>query len=233
MSLLEHLEELRRRIFHALAALSVAFTGCWFFREPLVEFLARPIYRLLPEGSRLVFLGVTDPFLLYFKVAALAAVFVASPWLFYQLWRFVAPGLYRRERRWALPFVLVATAFFLAGGAFAYLVAFPFAVRFLLEVGAAFEPMITAERYLRFLLTVVLGLGLMFELPVLVALLARLGVVTPGFLLRNFRWAVVLIFAAAALITPTPDIVNLCLFAVPTIGLYLLGIGGAYLLQPR
>lgn len=233
MSLLEHLEELRHRIVHALLAVAAAFVACWSFREPLAEFLARPIYRALPEGSRLVFLGITDPFILYFKIAALAALFLASPLLFYQVWRFVAPGLYRREKRYALPFVASATFFFVAGGAFAYQVAFPFAVQFLLDVGAAFEPMITVERYFRFLLYVILGLGLMFELPVLIALLARLGVVTPRFLLRNFRWAVLIIFVAAALLTPTPDIVNLCLFAVPTIALYLLGVGAAFLVAPR
>jgi sec-independent protein translocase protein TatC len=233
MSLLEHLEELRRRILVSLVAVGLAFAGCWAFREPLAELLARPIYRVLPPGSRLVFLGVTDPFLLYFKMAALAALFVASPLVFYQLWRFVAPALYRREKRYALPFVFCATFFFVAGGVFAYAVAFPFAIEFLLNVGAAFEPMITADRYFRFLLYVILGLGVMFELPVLIALLARLGVVTPGFLMRNFRWAVLLIFVAAALITPTPDVVNLCLFALPTIALYLLGVAAAYLVAPR
>ncbi len=233
MSLLEHLEELRRRILTSLAAVAVAFVGCWAFREELAELLARPIYRVLPTGSRLVFLAVTDPFLLYFKMAALAALFAASPVLFYQVWRFVAPALYRREKRYALPFVACATLFFVAGGFFAYAVAFPFAVEFLLEVGAAFEPMITADRYFRFLLYVILGLGLMFELPVLIALLARMGVVTPSFLVRNFRWAVLVIFVAAALVTPTPDVVNLCLFAVPTIALYLLGVGAAYVLAPK
>ncbi len=231
MSLLEHLEELRRRIVVSLAAVGVAFLGCWALRERLAELLSRPIADLLPSGSRLVFLGITDPFILYFKMAALAALFAASPIVFYQVWRFVAPALYRREKRYALPFVVCATLFFAGGGVFAYAVAFPFAVEYLLDVGAAFQPMITADRYFRFLLYAILGLGLMFELPVLIALLARVGVVSPAFLLRNFRWAVLLIFAAAALITPTPDIVNLCLFAVPTIGLYLVGIGAAYLVR--
>jgi sec-independent protein translocase protein TatC len=233
MSLLEHLEELRRRIVVSAAAVGVAFLGCWALREPLAELLSRPIARLLPQGSRLVFLGITDPFVLYFKMAALAALFVASPVVFYQVWRFVAPALYRSEKRYALPFVLLGTLFFAAGGVFAYAVAFPFAVEYLLDLGSAFQPVITADRYFRFLLYAILGLGLMFELPVLIALLARLGIVTPGFLLRNFRWAVLLIFVAAAVLTPTPDVVNLCLFAVPTIALYLLGTGAAWLVAPR
>lgn len=233
MSLLDHLDELRRRLVRALAAIVVAFLACWTFAAEIYDFLARPILRLLPEGSQLVFTGVTDPFLLYVKVAALAAVFVASPWILYQAWRFVAPGLYRHERLWALPFVFFGTFFFVAGGAFGYYVAFPFAIEFLLGVGEQFQPMITIERYFRFLMTVILGLGLMFELPVLIFLLSQMGLVTPAFLLRNFRWAVLLIFTAAAVITPTPDVVNLCLFALPTILLYLLGVGVSALVGRR
>lgn len=229
MSLVQHLEELRRRLVRSLAAVGVAFMGCWSFRERIAEFLARPIYDLLPPGTRLVFLGITDPFVLYFKMTALTGLFLASPFVFYQVWRFVAPGLYRRERRWALPFVAAATFFFVSGGLFAYYVAFPFAVEFLLGMGDAFEPTITVERYFRFLMYVIFGLGLMFELPVLILLLARIGVVHPRTLLRNFRWAVLVIFVVAALVTPTPDVVNLCLFALPTIALYLVGVGAAFL----
>lgn len=229
MSLLEHLEELRHRIVRSLLAAAVAFFFCWFFVKRIAEFLAQPLYEVLPEGNRLTFLGVTDPFIIYVKVAALAAVFVASPFILYQVWAFVAPGLYRREKRRAAPFIILGSVFFLAGGAFAYYVAFPFAVEFLVGMGEAFQPMITVERYFRFLLYVILGLGLMFELPIFIFLLAQIGVVTPRFLIRHFRWAVLLIFVAAAIITPTPDVVNLCLFALPTIVLYLLGVGAAAL----
>ncbi len=229
MSLLEHLEELRKRIVASLAAAALAFFLCWFQVERIFAFLARPIYRFLPEGRKLAFLGVQDVFILYIKVAALAALFVAAPVVLYQLWRFVSPGLYRRERHYALPFVVFGWIFFLGGGAFAYYVAFPFAVQFLLGVGAEFEAVITVERYFGFLLTVILGLGLMFELPILIFLLSQMGVVTPRFLIRNFRWAVLIIVVVAAIITPTPDVVNLCLFAAPTILLYLLGVGAAAL----
>ena len=229
MSLLQHLEELRTRIVRSLAAVAVAFIFSWVFVEQIADFLAQPIYNALPEGTRLTFLGVTDPFIIYVKVAALTALFIASPAVLYQAWRFVAPGLYNKERRRAFPFILAGTFFFLAGGAFAYYVAFPFAVDFLIGMGQAFQPMITVEKYFRFLLYVILGLGLMFELPIVIFLLAQMGVVTPRFLMRNFRWAVLLIFVAAALITPTPDVVNLCMFALPTILLYLLGVGAAAL----
>ena len=233
MSLLEHLEELRTRIIRSFLAVTIAFFGCWAFAEEIFGFLARPIYRYLPEGSRLTFLGVTDPFILYVKVAALAAVFLASPIVLYEVWRFVAPGLYGREKRYSIPFVMVGTVLFLGGGAFAYLVAFPFAIEFLLGMGTEFEAMITIERYFGFLLTVILGLGVMFEVPMLIFVLARIGVVTPAFLMRHFRWAVLLIFIAAAILTPTPDIVNLCIFALPTIGLYLLGVFAAWIVERR
>ena len=233
MSLLEHLEELRQRIFRSIIAVAVVFVFCWFFVERIAEFLAQPIYKALPEGSRLTFLGVTDPFIIYVKVAALMALFLASPFVLYQVWRFVAPGLYQRERRRAIPFIFFGSLFFIAGGAFAYYVAFPFAVDFLVGMGAAFQPMITVERYFRFLLYVILGLGLMFELPIIIFLLAQMGVVTPRFLIRHFRWAVLLIFVAAAFVTPTPDVVNLLMFALPTILLYLLGVGAAALVIRR
>ncbi len=229
MSLLEHLEELRRRILKALVAVFVGFLLCWTFAKPIAEILARPIYRVLPEGERLVFLGVTDAFILYVKVALLAGFFLAAPFVLYQVWRFIAPGLYQRERRHALPFIFFGTLFFVGGGAFAYFVAFPFALEFLIRMGEAFEPQITVDRYYRFLMYIILGLGLMFELPIVIFFLARLGVVTPRFLMRHFRWAVLIIFVLAAVVTPTPDVVNLLLFAVPTILLYLLGVGAAAL----
>lgn len=229
MTLLDHLEELRRRIVYSLVAVTVALLAAWTFRDGIYEFLVQPILPFLPEGKKLAFLGVTDPFIIYFKMSALAGIFLASPFLVYQAYAFVAPGLYRRERRWAIPFVLLGSGFFIAGGLFAYTVAFPFAVEFLLGMGEPFEPVITVQKYFGFLMTVILGLGLMFELPMFIFLLASIGVVTPGFLMRHFRWAVLLIFIVAALITPTPDVINLCIFALPTIGLYLLGVGAAWL----
>lgn len=232
MSLLEHLEELRKRILRSVVVLAVAIVPCWVFVQPIFDFLARPVQRALPPGQKLAFLGLTDPFILYFKVAALAAVFVASPFILYQFWRFVAPGLYKHERRYLLPFLFFGSFFFLAGGAFAYYVAFPLAAEFLLGMGKAFEPVITIERFFGFQMTIILGLGLMFELPIILFVLAAIGLVTPRFLLRHFRWAVVIIFVVAAIITPTPDVLNLCVFAVPAILLYLLGIGAAALV-PR
>ncbi len=233
MSLMEHLEELRSRLMWAIATLAVAFFPCWIFVDEIFAFLQRPIMKLLPPGKKLAYTGITDPFILYFKVAALAAVFVASPFILYQFWRFIAPGLYKHERRYLLPFLFFGSFFFLAGGAFAYYVAFPLAAEFLLKIGGAFEPVITIERFFGFQMTIILGLGLMFELPIVIFVLAAIGLVTPRFLMRNFRWAVVIIFIVAAIITPTSDILNLCVFAVPAILLYLLGVGAAALVPRR
>jgi sec-independent protein translocase protein TatC len=233
MSLMDHLEELRSRLMWAIATLAVAFFPCWIFVDEIFAFLQRPIMKLLPPGKKLAYTGITDPFILYFKVAALAAVFVASPFILYQLWRFIAPGLYKHERRYLLPFLFFGSFFFLAGGAFAYYIAFPLAAEFLLKIGGAFEPVITIERYFGFQMTIILGLGLMFELPIVIFVLSAIGLVTPRFLMRNFRWAVVIIFIVAAIITPTSDILNLCVFAVPAIALYLLGVGAAALVSRR
>ena len=231
MSLLDHLDELRRRILYSLITLVVAFGVCWTWVQEIYVFLEQPIRPWLPEGTKLSYLGPADPLMLYIKVALLAGVFLAAPVILYQAWRFISPGLYPRERRWALPFIFFGTLFFLGGGAFAYYVAFPFAVKFLLGVGEMFQPVITIERYFRFLMTVILGLGLMFELPIVIFVLSQVGLVTPRFLIRHFRWAVLLIFLAAAVITPTPDVVNLCIFALPTLALYLLGVAAAAVAQ--
>ncbi|HVS63383.1 MAG TPA: twin-arginine translocase subunit TatC [Thermoanaerobaculia bacterium] len=229
MTLLEHLEELRSRILRSLAALLVGFGVCFAFAKPIYNVLAQPVVPYI-EGGKLSFLRVTDPFIVYVKVALLAGVFLMSPFILYQVWKFVSPGLYSREKRYAMPFVFFGSSFFLAGGLFGYFVAVPFAVRFLiLEMGENFEPVITVDFWLNFLINVLLGLGLMFELPIMIFMLAMLGVVTPRFLLKHFRWAVLIIFVVAAVITPTPDVVNLCVVAIPTILLYLLGVAGAAL----
>jgi sec-independent protein translocase protein TatC len=232
MSLIDHLEELRSRLLKAIAILFIAFLPCWYWVDDIFAFLQQPILKLLPPGKKLAYTGVTDPFFLYFKVAALAAVFAASPFILYQFWRFIAPGLYKHERRYLLPFLFFGSAFFLAGGAFAYYVAFPLAAQFLLEMGKAFDPVITIERYFGFQMTIILGLGLMFELPIVIFILSSVGLVTPRFLMKHFRYAVVIIFIVAAIITPTSDVLNLCVFAIPAILLYLLGVGAAALV-PR
>lgn len=229
MSLLDHLDELRRRIGYSLVGIIVTFSACWYFIDEIFEVLLEPIKPHLPDGKLTLF-GVQDAFFLYFKVAALAAVFVAAPFLLYQAWCFIAPGLYRRERMAAFAFVVFGSLFFLAGGLFAYKIASPFAIEFLIDFGGKFfNFQVAADRYLRFEMMIILGLGLMFELPIFIFALSNMGVVTPGFLIRKFRYAVLIIFVVSAIITPTPDVVNLMVFALPTIVLYLLGVFAAWI----
>jgi sec-independent protein translocase protein TatC len=162
----------------------------------------------------------------------LAAVFLASPWVLYQVWAFIAPGLYKRERRWAGPFVICTAGLFILGGLFAYFVAFRFGLEFLLSIGRDInvKPVVSLTEYFDLFVNVTLGIGLVFELPVLLFFLTLLRIVNPFFLLRNTRYAILLIVILAAVITPTPDVFNLMLFSVPMCLLYFVGIFASYLL---
>jgi len=224
MTILEHLEELRKRIMWSIAAVIGGFLLCWYWAQPLFAWMAVPITQFLPAGEKLAFTGLVDPFMLYMKVALLAGIFVASPVILWQFWLFVSPALYRHERSIVVPFVVLTTVFFLSGGYFGYKIAFPMVVKFLLSVGQGFRQVITINEYFSMASKVILGLGLVFELPVLIMVLARFGIVTAKFLLKYFRFAVLIIFIVAAIITPTPDIPTQCVFALPMIGLYLLGV---------
>ncbi len=224
MTLLEHLDELRKRLLWSVVAIFVGFLLCWYWAQPIFRWLAVPITQFLPPGDKLAFTGLVDPFMLYMKVALLAGIFLASPVVLWQFWLFVSPALYRHERRLVIPFIVFTTIFFLAGGYFGYKIAFPMVVRFLLTVGQDFRQVVTINEYFSMASKVILGLGLVFELPVLIMLLARFGIVTARFLLKYFRFAVLIIFIIAAIITPTPDIPTQCVFALPMIALYLLGV---------
>jgi sec-independent protein translocase protein TatC len=233
MSFLDHLEDLRRCLIRSLMAVLVAFLGCWYISPQLFELVARPVEKALPKGQHLAYTTLAEPFLLYFRVALIAGIIAASPVILWQLWRFISPGLYSRERRLAVPFVVFTALFFISGVIFGYLVAFPMVVKFLIGVGKNFTPVITINEYLSMAAKTILGLGLCFELPILIFFLARLGIVTERFLLAKFKYAVLIIFIIAAIITPTPDAGTQCAFALPMIGLYLLGIGIAWLFRKR
>jgi len=238
LPLLEHLGELRTRLLRAVAGLAVGVVGAFFFWERIFEWLMAPVYAALPkEHPNLVFTSALEPFWVNLKISFYAGLFVAAPWVLYQLWAFVAPGLYRRERRMVWPFVSLGTVSFLGGGAFARYVVLPFAFDFLVngfkETGLRLEPMLNMEDQLTLVLTLLVAFGVIFEMPLLLSLLARLGVVTSAGLRRYRRHAVVANTIVAAIITPTGDPFNLALMAVPMCVCYELGIVGARFMEKR
>jgi sec-independent protein translocase protein TatC len=229
MTFLDHLEELRRRLVISLAAVAVGFFACWAFAEPIFALLQAPLTKFLPPGDTLAYTRLTAPFFLYMKVSFFAGLFVASPVILLQLWLFVAPGLYKKERRLAAPFIIFGTLFFILGGYFGYRYLLPATCSFFVETGKQFKQMVTVDDYFSFSSTIILACGLVFETPILIFFLARLGIVTPAFLLQKFKYAVVLSFIIAAVVTPTPDMVTQAALAIPMILLYLIGIGVAFL----
>jgi sec-independent protein translocase protein TatC len=224
MTFLEHLEDLRKRLFYSFVALFIGFVPGWIFAKDIYKILARPVTQYLPEGTKLAFTGLTAPFMLYMKVAFLASLFFMSPFVFLQIWYFVAPGLYRKEKKYAVPFVLMTTFFFSLGALFGYFIVFPWACRFFLTLGRDFQPVIKVDEYFGFALRVLLGISLVFELPTLVFFLAKMGLVTARWMVRNFKYAVLLIFVIAAVITPTPDAITQSIVAIPMLALYGLSI---------
>jgi sec-independent protein translocase protein TatC len=235
MSFLEHLEELRRRIIYALIAVAIAFFACWGYAPRIYDIMQRPIMEALKHNGlaeKLVYLNPTEPFNLYLKVAFLTGVFVASPFVLYQVWLFISPGLYRHEKRYILPFMFSTVGLFLAGGLFGYKVVYPAALNFLIDYGKQFQPMITIGEYTDLFLTIIIGMGVIFELPILVFFLSLMGIVTAGFMWRNFRYSILIIFIVAAIVTPTTDILNMCLFAAPMVLLYAVSIGIAWVVHP-
>jgi sec-independent protein translocase protein TatC len=237
MSFLEHLEELRARLIKILIGMGVAFIVSLAFAGPLWKVIAAPAVQALTT------LGINPPELvaitpmeqfntIWVKIPLLCAAFLASPWVLYQVWAFISPGLYRRERRWAVPFIVCSAGLFILGGLFAYFVAFRYGLTFLLGIGmgVGVRPMVSISTYSDMFVNVILGVSLVFELPVLIFFLTLLRVVNPHFLLTHSRYAILAIFILAAVITPTPDAFNMMLFATPMCLLFFVGIFASYLL---
>ena len=235
MSFFEHLEELRRRIIYCVIAVAVAFFVGWWKAERIFAFMQGPIVTALHAhklDEKLVYTNPVDPFNMYLKVALIAGLFIASPFVLYQVWAFVAPGLYRNERRYVLPFLFSTVGLFLAGGAFGYKMVYPAALDFLIGYGAQFQPMITIHEYTNLFLTVILGMGIIFEMPILIFFLALMGIVSAGWMWRNVRYSILVIFIIAAIVTPTTDVLNMCIFAAPMVALYVLSIAIAWIVHP-
>lgn len=231
MSFLQHLEELRRRLLVSLGTVALVFAAVYvipIFGAPLVrpirEFFLAPLKQAVAGHGTLQFTAPAEGFIFDLKLAAVVSIFLASPMLFYQFWQFVAPGLYRRERRYLLPFILFSTLFFLGGAAFGYFVIFPIAFSFFAQFATdwiQFNPKLNEA--FSFATWTLIVFGLVFELPLIAFIFARIGLLSVGFLVRNFKYAIVIIFILAAILTP-PDVVSQTLLALPMLGLYGLSI---------
>jgi len=234
MSFLEHLEELRGRLIRSLVALVIGTLFCWGFRTQIFRFLTQPLRQSLP-GVQFIAIGPAEAFLLYMKMAVFVGIFVAMPYVLYQVWAFVSPGLHAHERRYVLPFIFFGSLFFIGGGLFGHYLLFPMTFGFLATFGGEeIKLMPRVEEYFSFYSWFLLGIGLIFQTPVVIFVLSRIGLVTPRFLLRHFKYAVLIAFIVAAVITPTPDAVTQSALALPMLGLYLLGVLVAWLFgRPR
>ena len=237
MSFLEHLEELRSRILRALSGVGIAFILSLTFCDRLWKVVSTPatdaLHRLGFHDPKLTLITPMEGFnIIWVKLPVLTAIFIASPWILYQVWAFIAPGLYRRERRWAAPFVICSAGLFIAGGLFGYFVAFRYGLTFLLGLAVSnnVTPMVSMTEYFDLFVDVMLGIGLIFEMPVLIFFLTLLHITSPRFLIAHSRYAILGITIIAAIVTPTPDVFNMMLFAVPMCGLFYFGIFASYLL---
>ncbi len=221
MSFTAHFDELRVRLMRALMVFSVGFVVCYFLAEPILEVLRKPLFDVMPpEQRRLYFTGLFENFLTHLKIAGYASGFFISPYLFYELWAFISPGLLPRERKMAVPFVLAATFFFLAGACFAYFVLFPVGFKYFVTYGGPSDaPMLTVSSYYGTVIKLLLLFGLAFELPVLICLLGFLGLVDAALLRQQRRSAIIGITIVAAFVAP-PDAISMLLLGIPLILLY-------------
>lgn len=229
MTFLEHLEDLRKRLFYSFIAIFATIIPAYVFSKDIFNILARPLTRYLPEGEKLAYTTLTEPFMLYIKTAFLTSLFVVSPFIFLQIWLFVAPGLYQKEKKYVIPFVLATSVFFIGGALFGYFLVYPWACRFFLDLGSDFKAVITVNQFFGLTLKVLLGIGAVFEMPTLIFFLARMGIVTSRWMVKNFKYAVLAIFIIAAVITPTPDMITQGIIAGPMIALYIFSILVAFL----
>ncbi|MBI5885465.1 MAG: twin-arginine translocase subunit TatC [Deltaproteobacteria bacterium] len=226
LPLVAHLRELRRRLVISAVAVAVGFALCYFYSVELYDILKRPLVQALPPGEQyMVFSGIVEPFFLYMKVGFLGGLIAASPVILHQIWAFAAPGLKRSERRWFVALVASSFILFISGTLFAYFLVFPFGFKYLLSFSSAeLRPLLSMSEYFSMVTKLLLAFGLVFQTPLAILVLARLGIVTGRQLLSWWRYALVGILIIAAVLTPTPDVFNQMLMAGPLIVLYALGI---------
>jgi sec-independent protein translocase protein TatC len=229
---LGHLEELRSRLVASAIAVGIGFALCYAFSERLFLILASPLTSIMPEGDHLIFTSLPEMFFTYLKISLVSGLLVASPVVFYEMWMFVAPGLYRNEKRLVIPFVSISTVLFVGGSLFAYFIVFPFGFKFFLGFSSEYvKALPSVKQYFSFSIKLLLAFGLVFELPVVIFFLTKLGLVTPAFLKKNRKYAILLIFIVSAILTP-PDVITQFMMAVPLLTLYELGIMVARFAKP-
>jgi sec-independent protein translocase protein TatC len=227
MSLMEHLEELRTRILRSLMFLGGGFIVGWIFRERLYGIIKRPL-----DNLDLYYNHPTDALNLYLKTALVGGAILASPFILYQVWLFISPGMYQNEKKYVVPFMSATIGLFLIGVFFGYHYVLQSAVQVLVfTFGKGLHPLLTIDEYTGFFLSIILGFGICFELPVLIFFLSLFGIVDAKFLLRHFRYAILAIFLVAAIICPMPDPLSMCLYASPMLALYFLGVFVAYAVE--
>lgn len=234
MSFLEHLDELRKRLMHSLIALAGGVAVACFFINTIFDFVMRPLQEMLPTGGTLIYTEPTEAFMLYVKIGILSGLIVAAPFIMWQVWLFVAPALYSNEKRFAVPFVVLSSTGFVAGAAFSHYVAFPLMWRFFTTFSSDFVTFMPRLQpafalYVRLLL----ALGLVFQMPSVVFFLAKMGVITARWMMRQFKYAILVMFVLAALITPSADMAGQVIVAVPMIGLYIISIAIAWIFGKR
>ncbi len=236
MSFFEHLTELRKRLIYSLIAVGAGMVVGLLVAEKVFGFVARPMLAALREAhleDKLIYTSPTGVINLLITLGLYLGIVIASPFVLYQLWMFIAPGLYKHERSAVMTFVFSSVFLFLAGIAFGYFVMLPYILKFLIGFQGPFKPLISINEYFDLILIVLLGLGVIFELPVLIFFLSLFGIVTPRFLWNNFRYAILVIAIIAAVVTPTPDATTMVVFMAPMIALYFVGIGVSYAVVRR
>ncbi|MCK5541666.1 MAG: twin-arginine translocase subunit TatC [Desulfobacterales bacterium] len=228
-----HLTELRDRLVRSSIAVGVGFVAAYWFKEKIFAILTAPLIKAMGDNSKMIFTGLPEAFFTYLKVALLSGVVIATPVLFYQFWMFISPGLYSKEKKFILPLVMLSLLFFMIGSSFGYFIVFPYGFEFFLGFSNdSIQAMPSMKEYLGFAAKMLLAFGFVFELPLVITFMARMGLVSVGFLKKNRKYAILIFFTGAALITP-PDVITQTMMAIPLIILYEISILGAKFFQKK
>ena len=234
MSLTDHLSELRTRLIRAVIALGIGFFACYYYKDWIFEIITRPLTQVLPKNSYLIYTGLTEAFFVYMKLAFFASLIITSPFILYQIWKFISPGLLMTEKKYVVPFVISSTLLFVGGILFGYFIVLPPAFEFFISFNNKYlQAMISFRDYLSLFVTFLLGFGLSFELPVFVFFLTKLGIVNAKMLSQKRRYAILVMFIVAAILTPSPDALSQALMAIPLMFLYEVSIFVAKFAQKK